>query len=77
MAPRAAFEMGGLRIPAGRAPTRELPVPSLVTGMHVSLPVRVTHGREPGPTIWISAALPAEVGVSSSRPGSTRRDDTP
>lgn len=57
MARRVAFEMGGLRIPAGRAATRELPVPSLVTGTHVSLPVRITHGREPGPTIWISAAL--------------------
>ena len=54
---RAAFEFGEAPIPAGRAATRELPVPSLVTGTHLSLPVRITHGREEGPTVWISAAL--------------------
>jgi hypothetical protein len=41
----------------GRAVTAELPIPRLVTGAQVSLPVRVFHGRAAGPTIWISAAL--------------------
>ncbi len=54
---RADFDFSGLAVPAGRAATAELPVPRLVTGTVVSLPVRVIHGREEGPTVWISAAI--------------------
>ena len=54
---RRGFEFGGAIVPPGRTATRELPIPSLVTGTHLSLPVRVSHGREEGPTVWISAAL--------------------
>mgnify|MGYP001812560746 FL=1 len=54
---RAAFDFGGQPIAPGRTATRELPVPSLVTGTHLSLPVRVCHGRDDGPTVAISAAL--------------------
>ncbi len=54
---RAAFDFGEAPIPAGRTATRELPVPSLVTGTHMSLPIRITHGREEGQVVWISAAL--------------------
>ncbi len=54
---RGDFEFAGLAIPAGRAATAELPVPRLVTGTDVSLPVRVIHGRRDGPTVWISAAI--------------------
>jgi predicted deacylase len=54
---RAAFTFGGLSVAPGRVATGELPVPRLVTGTVVSLPVRIIHGREDGPTVWISAAL--------------------
>jgi uncharacterized protein len=54
---RAAFEFAGLTVPSGRVGTGELPVPRLVTGTRVALPVRIHHGRSDGPTVWISAAL--------------------
>ncbi len=54
---RPAFELGDQTIPAGKAAVVELPIPRLVTGADVSLPVRVIHGRADGPTIWISAAV--------------------
>ncbi|HSF97056.1 MAG TPA: succinylglutamate desuccinylase/aspartoacylase family protein [Ornithinibacter sp.] len=34
-----------------------LPITRLVTGADVSLPVRVVHGREAGPTVWVNAAI--------------------
>lgn len=34
-----------------------LPISRLVTGAEVSLPVHVLHGREEGPTVWVSAAI--------------------
>jgi len=37
--------------------TAEVPIPRLVTGAQVSLPVRVIHGRGDGPVVWVSAAL--------------------
>jgi predicted deacylase len=54
---RARFVFGEATIAAGRAGVAELPVPRLVTGTRISLPVRVVHGRSDGPTVWISAAL--------------------
>ena len=54
---RPDFEFGGQTIRPGRAEVVELPIPRLVTGADVSLPVRVLHGRAEGPTIWISAAI--------------------
>jgi hypothetical protein len=54
---RADLDFAGLTVPAGRAATGELPVPRLVTGTIVSLPVRIIHGRNDGPTVWISAAI--------------------
>ena len=35
----------------------ELPITRLVTGADVTLPVRVVHGREDGPSVWIDAAI--------------------
>jgi predicted deacylase len=54
---RAPFRFGDATVRPGRAEVIELPVPRLVTGARVSLPVRVSHGRSDGPTVWISAAL--------------------
>jgi predicted deacylase len=53
----APFEFAGTIVPPGRKAVLELPVPRLVTGTRVELPVRVFHGREEGPVVWISAAI--------------------
>jgi uncharacterized protein len=66
---RAAFEIGGNRIPAGTRATVELPVSVLANHMPVRLPVHVIHGRKPGPAIFLSAALHGDeiVGVEIIR----------
>lgn len=55
--PRESFPMGSVRIRPGTVRNLELPITKLVTGADVSLPVRVVHGREDGPTIWVDAAI--------------------
>jgi predicted deacylase len=54
---RPPFRIGDLNVAAGRSGTGELPVSRLVTGTHISLPLRVVHGAQDGPTIWLSAAV--------------------
>lgn len=55
--PRESFAIGGVRVRAGQSRSLEIPITRLVTGADVSLPVRVVHGREDGPTVWVSAAI--------------------
>lgn len=57
MALRESFAIGNVRVRAGSAKEVELPITRLVTGGDISLPVRVVHGREPGPTVWVNAAI--------------------
>ncbi|WP_224766262.1 succinylglutamate desuccinylase/aspartoacylase family protein [Nocardioides campestrisoli] len=66
---RDSFAIGQVRIRPGSARELELPVTRLVTGADVSLPVRVLHGREDGPTVWINAATHGDelVGVEVVR----------
>ncbi|WP_196780868.1 succinylglutamate desuccinylase/aspartoacylase family protein [Nocardioides sambongensis] len=54
---RESFAIGNVRVRAGSAKEVELPITRLVTGGDVSLPVRVLHGREPGPVVWVNAAI--------------------
>lgn len=54
---RESFAIGSVRVRAGAARDVELPITRLVTGGDVSLPVRVVHGREDGPTVWVSGAI--------------------
>lgn len=54
---RESFAIGNVRVRAGSTQEVELPITRLVTGGDVSLPVRVIHGREPGPTVWVNAAI--------------------
>lgn len=54
---RESFSIGSVRVRAGAAKEVELPITRLVTGGDVSLPVRVFHGREPGPSVWVNAAI--------------------
>ncbi|GAB3775135.1 hypothetical protein FB382_004040 [Nocardioides ginsengisegetis] len=60
---RASFEIGGVRVRAGKSQSLSLPITRLVTGADVELPVRVVHGREPGPTVWIDAAIHGDEAV--------------
>jgi hypothetical protein len=54
---RESFAIGNVRVRAGLAKEVELPITRLVTGGDVSLPVRVVHGKESGPTVWVNAAI--------------------
>ena len=54
---RDPFLIGELLVQPGRSATGELPISRLVTGTQVSLPIQVVHGRKPGRTVWLSAAV--------------------
>ncbi|ANH37667.1 Succinylglutamate desuccinylase / Aspartoacylase family protein [Nocardioides dokdonensis FR1436] len=60
---RPSFEIGPVRVRPGRAQSLALPITRLVTGAEVDLPVRVVHGREDGPTVWIDAAIHGDEAV--------------
>jgi hypothetical protein len=67
--PRDSFAIGPVRVRAGSARDLELPISRLITGADVSLPVRVVHGREDGPVVWVNAATHGDevVGVEVVR----------
>ena len=67
--PRPSFEIGTVRVRPGRRQALSLPITRLVTGADVDLPVRVVHGREEGPTVWIDAAIHGDeaVGVKADQ----------
>ncbi|HJQ06110.1 MAG TPA: succinylglutamate desuccinylase/aspartoacylase family protein [Nocardioides sp.] len=54
---RESFAIGNVRVRAGSTKDVELPITRLVTGGDVTLPVRVVHGREPGPVVWLSGVI--------------------
>lgn len=54
---RPNFSIGGLSVKPGTRGTVELPIARLATGSPVALPVIVVHGRQDGPTVWVSAAV--------------------
>ena len=66
---RESFAIGSVRVRAGTARALELPITRLVTGAEISLPVRIIHGREDGPTVWVNAAIHGDevVGVEVIR----------
>lgn len=51
------FEIGGQAVAPGTRQTVDLPLPPLYTHTSVSMPVHVIHGRQPGPTLCVLAAL--------------------
>ena len=67
--PPPSFAIGPVRVRAGSMREVGLPITRLVTGAEVSLPVRVVHGREDGPTVWVTAAIHGDevVGVEVIR----------
>jgi uncharacterized protein len=54
---RDSFRIGELVVAPGRSANGELPISRLVTGTQISLPIQVLHGRRPGRTIWVNAAV--------------------
>lgn len=57
MQERAAFQIGTSRVAAGARKTVNLPVSVLSDHTPVTLSVHVVHGRKPGPTLFVSAAV--------------------
>lgn len=66
---RESFAIGSARVRAGAARNLEIPITRLITGADVSLPVRILHGKEDGPVVWINAATHGDevVGVEVVR----------
>jgi len=52
-----AIVLGGHEVPAGSRRDLELPIARLPHGAQAALPVVVVHGRQPGPGLWLTAAL--------------------
>ncbi|MFC4785935.1 succinylglutamate desuccinylase/aspartoacylase family protein [Nocardioides sp. MAHUQ-72] len=66
---RDSFAIGPVRVRAGSARDLELPITRMITGADVGLPVRIIHGREDGPVVWVNAATHGDevVGVEVVR----------
>lgn len=66
---RPAFTIGGQRVAPGSRRTIDLPVSVLSDHTPVSLSVHVVHGRLPGPTLFVSAAVHGDevIGVEIAR----------
>lgn len=69
MSARKEFEIGSFRLPAGTRTTIDLPVSVLSDHTPVSMSVHVIHGRRPGPTLFVSAAVHGDevIGVEIAR----------
>jgi predicted deacylase len=67
--PRDSFAIGPVRVRAGASRDLEIPITRMITGADVGLPVRVLHGKEDGPTVWVNAATHGDevVGVEVVR----------
>ncbi len=63
------FSFGGRRIAAGEAETVDLPISVLTDHTPATMSVRVFHGRRPGPTLFVSAAIHGDeiIGVEVCR----------
>ena len=57
MAPRAGFSLGGNTVAPGERRRVTLPISTLPDHTPVGLEVEVLHGRRPGPTVFVSAAV--------------------
>ncbi len=57
MSKRAPIQLGSHTIAAGEQRTVELPLPTFYSHSPVGMPVHVIHGRQPGPVLFVSAAI--------------------
>ncbi|MGH8471076.1 MAG: succinylglutamate desuccinylase/aspartoacylase family protein, partial [Gammaproteobacteria bacterium] len=51
------IHIGGVEIQAGERRLIDLPVPHLYTHAALTIPVQVLHGRQPGPRLFVCAAI--------------------
>jgi predicted deacylase len=54
---QAHFTLGGVDVAAGDRSTIDLPMARLYTHSELTLPVHVVHGKQSGPTLFVSAAI--------------------
>ncbi|MGB5669223.1 MAG: succinylglutamate desuccinylase/aspartoacylase family protein [Sedimenticolaceae bacterium] len=54
---REAFCIAGIEIDPGSRGTASVPLPKLNSHTELNLPVHVVHGKTPGPTLFVSAAV--------------------
>ena len=66
---RAPYEIAGKLVQPGYESTVNIHIADLSTTVPVSLPIRVVHGRDDGPTLFVSAAIHGDeiVGVEIIR----------
>lgn len=57
MKQQPAFDLGGVSIAAGQRMSVGLPMARLYTHTEMTMPVHVVHGRQAGPTLFVSAAI--------------------
>ncbi|GGX61452.1 deacylase [Tateyamaria omphalii] len=67
--PRGAFQLGDINVAPGSRASVALPVSDLPDHTPVSLRVEVLHGKRPGPTMFVSAAVHGDevIGVEIAR----------
>lgn len=67
--PSQAFEIGEIVVEPGTRQTIDLPVSVLSDHTPVTMSVHVVHGRRPGPTLFVSAAVHGDevIGVEIAR----------
>jgi len=49
--------IGGVTVEPGKRASIDLPLPPLYTHTSVSMPVQIINGRQPGPTMFVTAAI--------------------
>lgn len=54
---RAGIKIAGTTVAAGTQQQIDVPISDLYTHTPVTMPVHVTHGRRPGPVLFVSAAV--------------------
>lgn len=54
---REPFQIGGVTVQPGEHATVQLPIPRLYNRADLSIPVRVLHGRRPGPRLMLCGAI--------------------
>lgn len=69
MVTRSGFEIGGQVVAPGRRQTVDVPVSVLSDHTPVTMSVHVVHGRRPGATLFVSAAIHGDevIGVEIAR----------
>ena len=57
MAAQSAFKIGGHSVAPGTRRTVDLPVSVMSDHTPITMSVHVVHGKQPGPTLFVSAAI--------------------